>query len=504
MTLEDPRRVVTDGKVSAFLRFWKQDDRPFVTGIVKVHLKLNPNAPMDLLEPRPVQTDDVTFGKNPTRSVEHPAETAPYLSKCDIVLTGFAYGGGRSSTAVRLAIFREQSPLLDKTIHVFGERNAAGQPVPFDKVSLTYEKTLGGSGIAANPVGTQKPQLVDPKDAQKPACFGPISRFWPVRKTLAVQLDSGPFFSASPTPSKLTTPAPWSFFQAAPIEQQTEYLLGNEWIVLDGMSPNTPRVNSRLPNLRPAGRLRMGSIEKDLPLLLDMLIIKADALECFAVFRGASPVESHSSTIEFAAALSSRTPAEWATLWTSPVGETAPRSTPAPVDSGDATAMAPSVGLGESTLGIAPWEQKAKEPSTPFVISGPDSAPVSNLTATPWGAPAPAPILPITAAVGESTLDLNAALKQPAPLVYTSPSPIEEPPPAPGLPKPPEMLTPPSPPTHVESPATAPPIQAAPAPEPAPKPEPPPPPRAVQRLREMGASEEALAKLTKLLERAGR
>src|SRR5262249_11782414 len=94
--------------------------------------------------------------------------------------------------------------------------------------------------------------IVDPAAPGRPAGFAPLGRDWPARRRLlgAVprQMLEGP---AAAIPAGFD----WSYFQAAPLDQRTELLRGAEWIVLEGLHPERPRLVTRLPGARGLARV---------------------------------------------------------------------------------------------------------------------------------------------------------------------------------------------------------------------------------------------------------
>ena len=66
------------------------------------------------------------------------------------------------------------------------------ETVPFDRMPLIYERAYGGVGSDDNPLGVglgastagKLPNLSDPNDPTRVACFGPVPRGFPVRKRL--------------------------------------------------------------------------------------------------------------------------------------------------------------------------------------------------------------------------------------------------------------------------------------------------------------------------------
>jgi hypothetical protein len=249
-----PVEVVPLNPVSCASALWRMDGFLRVTIVVKATFGLVPDGPARLIAPEEIVARDHHHDRNPASSVEAAGEVAPYLPKAGVVLVGHAYGpSGHAVPAVsaRLSIFRERV-LLDKTVHVFGDRSAAnpGSPRPFQRMPLRYERAYGGVGVEANPVGTGAvagsalPNLIDPADARRPTGFGPIAQIWPARRTL---LEPDARVRAREKIPDLGAGFPFGYFQPAPPDQQIDAIEGDEWIILDGLHPALPRVRSRLP-----------------------------------------------------------------------------------------------------------------------------------------------------------------------------------------------------------------------------------------------------------------
>ena len=163
-----------------------------LTVIAKATFAIVPGATLRLVAPLPIETTDVHNDGNPGRSVRAVSELVPHLPAVDVTLVGEARPQGAPATHVvaRLALFRERTALLDKQIHVFGQES--GDTVaPFKSMPLTYERAYGGIGFQDNTLGRgvsasdPKPNLRDPRDPRKVACFAPISPSWPARKRLS-------------------------------------------------------------------------------------------------------------------------------------------------------------------------------------------------------------------------------------------------------------------------------------------------------------------------------
>jgi hypothetical protein len=274
---------------------WRTAGASWVTVIVKATFDLVHGQSATLAAPREIVREDRY--RERTGSLEQASETAPYLPSAGVLLSGHAHApGGRAapSAAARLAIVRER-PLLDKTVHVFGDRAlGATHAQPFVKMPLVYERAYGGAGTPENPVGVgiagtaAQPNVLDTTSPLRPAGFGPISRYWPARRRLLGSGDERGLLASDPA---IPEGFDWRYFHAAPPDQQIELLRGDEWIVLDGLHPTLPRVQTKLPSAVARARWHLATSSgigpaQTLELAADMLVIDADRLLCSVVWRG--------------------------------------------------------------------------------------------------------------------------------------------------------------------------------------------------------------------------
>ncbi|WP_437522540.1 DUF2169 domain-containing protein [Sorangium sp. So ce726] len=238
-----------------------------------------------------VRTDQLREGWG---SLEEASETAPYLPGAGVVVRGHACAPvGTTATAlpVRVALFRDGRWILNKALHVFGDRTReAPSPRPFSRMPLVYERALGGPHLDVNPVGVGSdavlPSIVDPGDPMRPAGFGPIARHWAPRRHLLARDQA-----ADPLALDLDGSFDFRYFQAAPADQQIDFLRGDEWVFLEGLHPHWPWLRSSLPSARGLARLyRTGTEGEDqgqpVELAADTLTIDADRLLCSVVWRG--------------------------------------------------------------------------------------------------------------------------------------------------------------------------------------------------------------------------
>ena len=286
---------------------WRFRGQLRVTAIVKAAFSFVPGDVMVLEDPDDVLVDDVPYGgdpwsleglgpawsapPDPARSAWGASDLAPFRLQADVTLVGRAFVPSGRGT-VRLAVFGEHL-LVDKKLRVVRQADEA-LPVP-----LVYERALGGSGSDDNPAGTgldagsPLPDLTDPADPRRPVGFAPIPRWWPAR----VRLLGAPR-TLEPGARILEVPSDfdWAYFQAAPAGQAIDFLQGDEWVRLEGMSESHPVLQSRLPGVTAAGRAYglHGPDGRPVPVAFraDNLHIDADRQRCSLTYRASFSVAS--------------------------------------------------------------------------------------------------------------------------------------------------------------------------------------------------------------------
>jgi uncharacterized protein YjbI with pentapeptide repeats len=398
---------------------WQKGKHRCVTVVVKATFGLVHEANARLVAPADIAREDRHRAGG---CLEEASELAPYLPSAGVILVGSAHaprGQPAAALAVRLGVFRER-PLLNKVLHVIGNRTreAPARAQPFESMPLTYERAFGGPGTDDNPVGTGHhagsplPNIVDPQVPTRPAGYGPIPRHWGPRRRLLGSRHE-------PALSEIPDGFPFPFFHAAPGDQQIPPLIGDEWIVLDGLHPSVPNFRTRLPNVRAHVRWHLVGAAGAGPahaidLLADTLVITPESQICSIVWRGHVAMDPADAARMRAAAaielqgfpLSSAFAAEAATpAASSEIG----RSRPAPLEE----APAPEDTTATGVLDL----ERLSAPATPFASQGSPSG-ASSITqsevrrdlpdvlpfrpATPGQPLSPAPLRPVaTEAAGE-------------------------------------------------------------------------------------------------------
>ena len=232
-------------------------------------------------EQMPLIMADTFTGEPGLSAPIYETDFAPKKSRCDVLLLGSAYApGGDPCPRVGVGL---QVGSMRKRFVVTGPRKwkanmlsvTAGQPEPFVCQSISYDIAFGGVdnqhenekkhvAFMVNPVGTGfhkhlKTEWVDgapmprteqfntpitaPYKAYKPQSFGPIGRGWEPRSGYGGTYDQHWIDEIFPF-----LPPDFNdlYYQAAPLDQQTDFIQGGEEVILINLTPNG-RVQFNLP-----------------------------------------------------------------------------------------------------------------------------------------------------------------------------------------------------------------------------------------------------------------
>jgi len=295
-----PFAVEAAGPLSTGGLLWRLGRRLRATLILVATFEVQPGGFMRLGLAEPVALADISYAGGADRSLSLSTDLVPFLPRADILLTGHACAPACSTArgvVARLALAREKL-LLDKSIQVIGDERGAR---PFQRMPLVYERAFGGPRFPDNPVGTgaapgsASPNLIHPSSPTAVACFGPLRRDWPARAGSLRGVDLAEL--AAPVPA-LPTAFDMSFFHAAPADQRVDYLHGDEWLLLEGLSPTLPQIRTRLPVAAARARI-WGHPDlcdgRAIDLVCDTMRIDADRGLCSLVWRGSFPLPSEES-----------------------------------------------------------------------------------------------------------------------------------------------------------------------------------------------------------------
>jgi hypothetical protein len=438
-----PIPIMTVGPSHGGTVLFRKEGKLNVTCVVKCTLKFIPDKPMQVVDAIDLFRTEVHYRDNPTRSIRATSDVVPYLPRVDVVLTGHAcapQGRHVKRQVVGLSVYHNAA-LLEKKLEVIGDRHGSDF-IPFERMPLVYEKAYGGLGDLHNPWGTgaaaesAPPNIVYSTDTRVMAGFGPISRALRQRKALRGSMSIS---ALEENCLELPDDFDWNYFQAAPVDQQIASLVGNEWIVLEGMHPQIPRIASRLPTVNPI--IAVFGIDpakldatRAIPARIDMLRIDADELLCSVVARAVIPIENERSvsTMRIAAAMETEGQS-YMHLLTPPTGMAGSLNTTINLHSqekpkdgeqgtlilGDAPVVKKALPFSESksfeiddqstiSMDIESQHGESKRPATPFsglAGNAPLAPPTAPIPGAPWSpvrAPTSQPI-PVRARVAEQT-----------------------------------------------------------------------------------------------------
>jgi len=286
----------------------------------------NPNEePVLAPEQVPLVTADTFTGEPGFSAPIYEADYAPRKPRCDVLLNGTAYApGGRPADRVTVSL---RVGAMRKSFDVVGDRVwqasafslGASAPRPFTKMPISYDRAFGGvdkakgdpatfrwyptnhAGVGWHDYldtkfleGTPLPNTEEtgvpvkkPNGVYRPMSFGPVGRAWQPRPKWAGTYDQKWLDDVCPF---LPKDFDEQYFQAAPEEQQTEYLLGGEEIELVNLNPQG-RTTFRLPKRNvPIEFSIRGGPRKEMTAVIDTLIIEPDRGQFAVIWRGSLPV----------------------------------------------------------------------------------------------------------------------------------------------------------------------------------------------------------------------
>jgi hypothetical protein len=301
-----PVRVAPVGLVAVGSVLWRHRRQLSCTVIVKATFQLPESGPMTRVNPQPIRRTDESRSGRP--SLAGAAETAPKMPGANVVLVGHAHApkGGVSKLAIRLTLVHGHELLVDKLLHVYGDRQKGGKAKPFGRMPLGWERALGGIDLPDNPIGVgagadagELPNIVDPQNpSRKIAGYGPVPARFPKRRKLrgdvALELIEN---GIADYPDDFN----WDYFHVAPKDQRIRRLKGDEWLLVENMHPRWPRIRARLPRARAYARVyqrRPVGAPELVTLTADTLHIEPDDDRCSLVWRGTFPIASELAAAE--------------------------------------------------------------------------------------------------------------------------------------------------------------------------------------------------------------
>jgi hypothetical protein len=287
---------------------------------------------------------DVFTGEPGVSAPLYESDYAPRKPKCDALLNGSAYApNGYPAERVRVGL---RVGSMSKVFDVVGNRIwrevmgtvSATKPELFTVMPISYDNAFGGvdnshpdtaqhrtflanhagKGFVHNLethvfAGKPLPNTEDPNDPvttpngkYRPMAFGPVGRAWEPRPRFAGTYDQKWIDNVFPF-----LPADFDerYYQAAPADQQIDFLRGGEQVTLYNLTAEG-RVDFRLPTVSVPVRfyLKNGQ-ESEESAVNDTLILEPDRKRFMMVWRVTRPLKR--DMFEVAQAVAGKMPAGW-------------------------------------------------------------------------------------------------------------------------------------------------------------------------------------------------
>lgn len=218
----------------------------------------------------------------------------PHKPRAEVHVVGHANSPTPTThLVVRLCVRSQAQVLVDKSVRVVGDRIGAGEPKPFRKMPLTWQRACFDP--LRNPVGINKgsgmaPNLYDPEDAAAAIAFAPVPRAWPMRSRFIGQSGAAKGTDLCGPRVDMPNDLSWGFFLGATEDQQATSLRGGEHLYLQNLVEGKPQFTSQLPQARGVGRFYEGAGDGSaLEFKLDTLSIDTDRMRVSAVWRATMP-----------------------------------------------------------------------------------------------------------------------------------------------------------------------------------------------------------------------
>jgi uncharacterized protein YjbI with pentapeptide repeats len=294
------------------------------TFVVKAGFKLSPDGVAELLpeDQQPEFSGDAFNNDDAAQGLRYASDFALFKPGADLLLAGHCHAPegqllseadvvfGVGDSAKRLVVFGDRFWMKDGLGAVMSE------PLPFASVPLTWGRSFGGPEDPRNPAGRGAGETAredgtpvhmlpnieslrsptrSPRDRPDPVGFGPIDPASSQRASKTGTYDQLWLEQHWPW---LPADFDWTFFNAAPLDQQLEgrFLRGDEVLRFDNMHPQFASYRCRLAAVRVRlfVKRRRGTalLFEEVPVGLDTLFADMDAETVTLVWRGIAAADS--------------------------------------------------------------------------------------------------------------------------------------------------------------------------------------------------------------------
>lgn len=292
----------------------------------------------------PLIEADTFTGEPGLSSPVFESDYAPRKRRCDLLLVGTAHAP-RGVPVERVTVSLRVGSFF-KSFDVVGNRvwerrrgtTTISRPQPFVAMPISYDNAFGGvddtdedparhDAYRSNPVGrgfhlrpddssiegrplpnteqTDQP-VTQPHGDYRPMAFGPVGRGWQPRAPLAGTYDED--WQANRFPF-LPDDFDERYHQAAPADQQIDYPVGGEEVVLFNLTPEG-QTYFRLPQLQlPIEFTRLNRSRETVDAVLDTVLLEPDQRRLVLCWRAS--VELRRNVFEVPSAVVGRMPNGW-------------------------------------------------------------------------------------------------------------------------------------------------------------------------------------------------
>ncbi|NUQ73411.1 MAG: DUF2169 domain-containing protein [Polyangiaceae bacterium] len=313
---------------SAFLLWQSRPNAWGLTLVCKATFHLQPGEAALTTEQLPIYERDQHWDGNTSRSVHAPCDVVPFKPCADILLVGSAFAPNQ--TPVQSLVASLTFGEMTKSVEIHCDRammmdGSIQEGSGFVQMPLVYELTAGGPGHW-NPVGMrtdardtygriilpniQKPGArPSPSMPLEPTGFGPLAPLWSARAEKLGQATSPYAFREKPLPKGMDP----GHFNAAPPDQQLPTLREGEWLILENLHPDLPKLRTAVPSIRPAVFLKSNEkAPQRVQMRMDTLWIDTDQKIFTVTWRGQLALSRRD---EWTAAISALETANKAITW---------------------------------------------------------------------------------------------------------------------------------------------------------------------------------------------
>lgn len=267
-----------------------------LTVVAKATFSIEPGESPLAANPEPIHDDDLYDVRG---QLWAPSDLVPFKPRADVMLVGAAYSPRAIDVVIaRLIVGAMEKAIEVRTNHYFDPDGQLVEGQHWTSMPLGWDHAAGGqdstnpAGIAPdvsdrngrNPLPNQLvpgTKILAPGEYLEPTAFAPVPPAWALRSRFAGATPVHPvLWYEDALPADLHP----AFFNAAPPDQQPEFLAEDPRVILEHLSPLASRVTTTLAPVRVAVYLE-GRATGSYALRPDTLWIDTEQQLCTVTYR---------------------------------------------------------------------------------------------------------------------------------------------------------------------------------------------------------------------------